>query len=82
MKRWSLVAGLGAVTLLCLVALAAGTLSPYAPDRQSMSGTLLPPSGLHLFGTDEFGRDLLSRVFFGARLTMLASSLAGDLPTR
>jgi len=76
MKRWSLVAGLGAVTLLCLVALAAGTLSPYAPDRQSMSGTLLPPSGLHLFGTDEFGRDLLSRVFFGARLTMLASRLA------
>jgi len=68
--------GLGAVTLLCLVALAAAAISPYAPDRQNMAATLQPPSRPHPFGTDEFGRDLLSRVFFGARLTLLASSAA------
>ncbi len=75
-KRWSLLFGLGVVILLCLIALAAGALSPQAPDKQSMAATLQPPSRLHPFGTDEFGRDLLSRVFFGARLTLLASSVA------
>ena len=75
-KRWSLLFGLGVVVLLCLVALGAGAVSPYAPDRQNMSATLQPPSGPHPFGTDEFGRDILSRVFFGARLTLLASSVA------
>ena len=74
-KRWNLVAGLAAVAFICVVALAAGPLSPYAPDRQDMSGALQPPSHLHPFGTDEFGRDILSRLFFGARLTVLASSL-------
>ena len=75
-KRWSLLFGLGVVLLLCFVALAAGAVSPYAPDRQNMTATLQPPSHLHPFGTDEFGRDILSRVLFGARLTLLASSVA------
>jgi len=75
-KRWTLVVGLTVVILLCLMALAAGTISPFSPDMQNMSGTLQAPSRLHPFGTDEFGRDVLSRVFFGARLTLLASSLA------
>ncbi len=75
-KRWSLLFGLGVVLLLCLVALAAGAVSPYAPDRQNMTATLQPPSRLHPFGTDEFGRDTLSRVLFGARSTLLASSVA------
>ena len=75
-KRWTLVVGLTVVILLCLMALAAGTISPFSPDMQNMSGTLQPPSRLHPFGTDEFGRDVLSRVFFGTRLTLLASGLA------
>jgi peptide/nickel transport system permease protein len=75
-RRWTLLTGLGTVLALCLVAVAAGVLSPYVPDRQDMAATLRPPSGAHLFGTDEYGRDLLSRVFFGARLTLLASSAA------
>ena len=41
-----------------------------------MAATLRPPSAPHPLGTDEYGRDLLSRVFFGARLTLLASSAA------
>src|SRR5205807_2123206 len=75
-RRWSLTLGLGVVLVLCVAALAAGTVSPYAPDRQNMAATLQPPSRLHPFGTDEFGRDTLSRVVFGARLTLLASSAA------
>jgi peptide/nickel transport system permease protein len=75
-RRWSLLVGLGAVALLCLMALGAGVISPYAPDRQNMAATLQPPSRPHPLGTDEYGRDLLSRVFFGARLTLLASSAA------
>ena len=75
-KRWSLLFGLGVVLLLCLVAIAAGAISPFAPDRQNMTTTLQPPSQPHPFGTDEFGRDILSRVFFGARLTMLVSTVA------
>jgi peptide/nickel transport system permease protein len=75
-KRWTLLAGVGIVLSLCLVALAAGAISPFAPDRQDMAATLRGPSGLHLLGTDEYGRDILSRVFFGARLTLLASSAA------
>ena len=75
-KRWTLLIGLGLVLLLSLVALGAGAVSPYAPDKQNMSATLQPPSRPHPFGTDEFGRDILSRVFFGARVTLLASSAA------
>lgn len=76
LKRWTLLVGLGTVLLLCVVALGAGAVSPYAPDKQNMSATLQPPSRPHPFGTDEFGRDILSRIFFGARLTLLASSAA------
>jgi len=75
-RRWSLLAGLSAVVLLCLMAVGAGAISPYPPDRQNMAATLRPPSAPHPLGTDEYGRDLLSRVFFGARLTLLASSAA------
>jgi peptide/nickel transport system permease protein len=75
-KRGTLLVGLGVVLALCVVALAAAAISPYPPDRQNMAATLQPPSGSHPFGTDEFGRDILSRVFFGARLTLLASGAA------
>jgi peptide/nickel transport system permease protein len=66
--------GFAVVAALCLSALAAGLLSSYAPDAQQMAATLQPPSARHPLGTDEFGRDLLSRLLFGARLTILASS--------
>jgi peptide/nickel transport system permease protein len=41
-----------------------------------MSNALRPPTAAHPFGTDEFGRDLLSRVLYGGRVTLLASTLA------
>lgn len=75
-KRWSLTFGLAAVVALCLAALGAGLLAGYPPDAQHMETTLAPPSGAHPLGTDEFGRDVLSRLLFGARLTLLASSVS------
>jgi ABC-type dipeptide/oligopeptide/nickel transport system permease subunit len=75
-RRWILSAGLLVVALLCLAAIAAPILAPYSPDAQDMSNALRPPSAAHPFGTDEFGRDLYSRILFGGRVTLLASTLA------
>ena len=75
-RRWTLTVGLAAVLALCLAALCAGLLAADPPDAQHMSNTLAPPSAGHPLGTDEYGRDVLSRLLFGARLTLLASSAA------
>jgi peptide/nickel transport system permease protein len=71
-----LILGLLVVLGFCGLALAAPALAPYPPDQQNMSNVLRGPSVAHPFGTDEFGRDSLSRILYGARLTLLASSLA------
>jgi peptide/nickel transport system permease protein len=71
----SLTIGLTLVAILILLALLAPLLSPYDPNLQTISNRLLPPSALHWFGTDGFGRDLLSRVIYGARPTLLLVSL-------
>ncbi|WP_132554144.1 ABC transporter permease [Rhizobium azibense] len=63
-------AGLAIITLLILVALAAPLLTRYDPIVQDMAGRLAPPSAQHWLGTDNFGRDVLSRVIYGARTTL------------
>jgi ABC-type dipeptide/oligopeptide/nickel transport system permease subunit len=75
-QRWPLTLGLLFVGLLILVTVGAPLLAPASPDIQNMSNALQPPSGQHPFGTDEFGRDLLSRVLFGGRVTLIASTLS------
>lgn len=73
---WSnrlLVIGLGVVALWVLVALLAPLLAPYPPNAPDMAARLLPPSASHLFGTDEYGRDILSRVMFGARISVFVA---------
>ena len=52
---------------LVALALAAGIVAPGGPLVQDLANTLEPPSALHPFGTDEFGRDILVRVIYGAR---------------
>ncbi|QCR38365.1 ABC transporter permease [Nissabacter sp. SGAir0207] len=59
------------IAVLLLVALFAPWLAPFDPNAQQMSARLLPPSALHWFGTDGFGRDLYSRVLYGTRPTLL-----------
>jgi peptide/nickel transport system permease protein len=61
----------GALCLLwLLVALAAPWLAPYDPLAQDLAATLQPPSVVHLLGTDNFGRDILSRIIWGTRLDL------------
>ena len=58
------------VLVLVVVAIFAPLLTPYNPDTQSLADMLQKPSAAHLFGTDEFGRDILSRVIYGCRVSL------------
>jgi oligopeptide transport system permease protein len=64
------VVGLVFVVLLVLAALLANVLAPYTFDRQDLDSTDLGPSGAHLFGTDQLGRDQLSRLLYGSRISL------------
>jgi peptide/nickel transport system permease protein len=67
--RW----GLALSLLLLVLALGAPWLAPYNPASQNLSVRLSPPSAGHWMGTDELGRDILSRILYGARVSMLVS---------
>jgi len=64
--------GLGIVLAVGLVALAAPVVAPHPPDAVALAERLLPPGPSHWFGTDEMGRDILSRVIWGARVSLSA----------
>ena len=57
---------------ICFVALAAPLLAPYPPDAQNLAARLASPGSAHLLGGDEFGRDVLSRLMYGARVSLAA----------
>ncbi len=65
--------GLVVVALVVVMALGADFLSPYDPIAQNSAVGLSPPSLAHPMGTDEFGRDIFSRVIHGARLSLLVA---------
>ena len=67
--RW----GLALTILLVTLALAAPWLASADPTAQNLPARLASPSAAHWMGTDELGRDILSRVLFGARVSMLVS---------
>jgi peptide/nickel transport system permease protein len=79
---WLVVAGLGFVGLLVLVAIAAPLIAPQDPTRQSLRGRLGAPTlegsdgRAHLLGTDHLGRDVLSRVIHGSRVSLLVGFAA------
>lgn len=58
-----------------LMAILAPLVAPYDPTAQDMSIRLMPPSSAHIFGTDNFGRDIFSRVIYGGRYSLLAGCL-------
>jgi peptide/nickel transport system permease protein len=72
LKRKSAVLGLVVIVLLLLIAICAPLIAPYDPIQQGWTSIRKPPSLQHWFGTDESGRDLFSRVVFGARASLLA----------
>jgi peptide/nickel transport system permease protein len=64
--------GLAVVLLFVTVAILAPLVAPYDPTRTNWAAIRRPPSGTFWFGTDENGRDILSRVIWGARASLLA----------
>jgi peptide/nickel transport system permease protein len=62
--------GLAIIVLLIIAAVGAPVITPYDPLAQDMSIRLAPPSAAHWFGTDNFGRDVYTRVIYGARTTI------------
>jgi peptide/nickel transport system permease protein len=68
--------GLGVVTLVILAAIFAPLLAPYDPIQQSWSAVRKAPSAAYWLGTDEAGRDLLSRIIFGARASLSAGVIS------
>jgi ABC-type dipeptide/oligopeptide/nickel transport systems, permease components len=65
--------GLVYLVLIALVAALAPLLVPHDPNVQDLRGVLQPPSAEHLLGTDELGRDVLSRLIMGSRVSLLAA---------
>ena len=72
--------GLVLMIVMILAAAFAPWIAPYDPTALAFKDLLLPPSGAHLLGTDQFGRDVFSRILYGARTALLVgftSSLVG-----
>lgn len=70
------VAGLAIVAVLLFMAAFAPWLAPHDPIVQNLSNRLMPPlSPRHLLGTDDFGRDILSRILYGSRITLFIIGL-------
>lgn len=77
---WTLYAGVALVAMWVAAALLAPLVAPFNPDQQILSATLQGPSALHLLGTDNFGRDILSRVIWGTRIDLLMGGLGVLFP--
>jgi peptide/nickel transport system permease protein len=67
--RW----GFALTLLLVLLAIAAPWISPADPTAQNLATRLIGPSAGHWMGTDELGRDILSRILYGTRISMIVS---------
>ncbi len=76
----AIIAGL-VILLLVLVAVFAPLIAPYDPNAVDLSDALAPPSSAHPLGTDASGRDILSRLIYGTRLSLLGPLLVVGLST-
>jgi len=83
-KAWyrngTLMSGIAIVGALVLIAVFAPVIAPYDPIEQHLSDALQPPNWQHLLGTDKFGRDVLSRLIWGARVDLRIGFLAVLIP--
>ena len=75
-RRRGAMAALVVVVLLILVAVLAPWIAPYDPTKTSFTMVRKAPSWAHWLGTDEVGRDVLSRVIFGARASLSAGPVS------
>jgi peptide/nickel transport system permease protein len=76
LRRKGAVFGLFVIALLVALALLAPLISPYDPSLQTWTAVRKAPSALHWFGTDDVGRDVLARVIYGARASLMAGIIS------
>ncbi|MDI9505030.1 MAG: ABC transporter permease, partial [Bacillota bacterium] len=69
-------AGLVTVLILVVAAVFAGYIAPYGYADQDLMAAFEEPSRTHIFGTDEFGRDIFSRIVYGARVSLQVGFIA------
>lgn len=67
------------VALFALIAVVGPALAPFGPTQQFSADRLQPPNATYLLGTDEFGRDILSRLLYGARISFQVGAIAVGL---
>jgi peptide/nickel transport system permease protein len=83
-RRWlrnrSLVAGLVILGMIVLLAILAPLLTSYDPTHQDVNSVLQPPSGKHMLGTDDLGRDVWAQLLYGARIDLRTAFLAVLFP--
>lgn len=78
-KDFGAVLGGAIIIVFVICAVFAPYISPYNPKTPSFTSILAPPSAAHLFGTDNLGRDVLSNVIWGARISLEVGVLSGVL---
>lgn len=73
--------GIGIIVVFVIIALLAPLLAPHDPYLMNSSVILAPPSASHWMGTDEFGRDVMSRIIWGSRISLYVGLIAVGLGT-
>ena len=81
LRSRSALIGLMMIVVILIVTLFGQLFAPYDPLAQSFEVQLAGPSPAHLFGSDQFGRDIFSRVLYGARAALLAGLVANGIAT-
>lgn len=79
MNNKSAVIGGVVIIIVIISAIFAPAISPYDPYEMNMPGRLQEPDGTHILGTDQFGRDLLTRLIYGARVSLQVGVIAVGL---
>ena len=75
-KNYLALAGLGILILLCVVSLLTPWIAPYSYEQQNLDLGATAPSLQHWLGTDIFGRDMLTRIMYGGRVSLMVGFIA------
>ena len=86
-RNRNLLIGTAMILLVVLAALFADWIAPYGYDEANLDVPLCPPCGAYPFGTDEFGRDMFSRVIYGSRtcehdVSVISALQAAQIPRK
>jgi len=80
-KNKGMVIGGVIVTTIVMIAIFAPFVAPYSFKMSDLKYALTPPGGNFLLGTDQYGRDILSRLIYGARLSLMVGLIAQTINT-